>query len=325
MKTHFQSQLAEAITGFLSYKRALGRKYKTEEYALRLFDRYLVEHSIAGFDDVTPELLNAFLTSRRRTSPRSYNHLLGVLRRLFNWLVNQGYLMQSPLCDRPRLETSQRIPFLFDKALAGKLLEAASTLPDNPYTLLRGPTYHMIFALLYGLGIRVGEVSRLCHKDVDLQRNLLIIRQTKFSKSRLVPFGPCMAESLHQYIECREQKIGEFEPNDPFFSFRKCPINRHTISRTFHNILPLIGVDMQEGMAPPCPHSLRHSFAVGTLLRWYREQKDPAQYLLHLSTFLGHVNPDSTAAYLTITGDMLTEASKRFAEFSAQLTKEVEL
>lgn len=325
MKTHFQSQLSEAITGFLSYKRALGRKYKTEEYALRLFDRYLVEHCITELDGVTPELLNGFLASRRRASPRSYNHLLGVLRRLFNWMINHGYLMQSPLCDRPRRETSQRVPFLFDKELARKLLETASTLPDNPCAILRGPTYHMIFALLYGLGLRVGEVSRLCRKDVDLQRNLLIIRQTKFSKSRLVPFGPRMSESLHRYIESREQKIGEFESNDPFFSFRKCPINRHTISRTLQSILPIIGVDVQEGVAPPCPHSLRHSFAVGTLLRWYREQKDPAKYMLHLSTFLGHVNPDSTSVYLTFTGDMLTEANKRFAQFSAQLTKEVEL
>lgn len=325
MKTDFQSQLSEAITGFLSYKRALGRSYETEEYALRLFDRYLVEHTIAGLDGVTPELLDAFLASRRRASPRSYNHLLGVLRRLFNWLINQGYLIQSPLCDRPRWETSQRVPFLFDKELARKLLKAASTLPDNPYALLRGPTYHMIFALIYGLGLRVGEVSRLCRKDVDLQRNLLIIRQTKFSKSRLVPFGPCMAKSLHQYIDCRENKIGEFDPNDPFFSFRKCPINRHTISRTFQSILPVIGVNVQEGVAPPCPHSLRHSFAVGTLLRWYQEQKDPTQYLLHLSTFMGHVNPESTSVYLTITGDILTEASKRFAQFSALLTEEVEL
>ena len=142
---------------------------------------------------------------------------------------------------------------------------------------------------------------------------------------RRVPFGPCMAETLHQYIECREQKNGKFEPNDLFFSFRKCPISRHTISRTFRSILPLIGVDVQEGVVSPCPHSLRHSFAVGTLLRWYRERKNPAQYLLHLSTFLGHVNPDSTSVYLTITGDMLTEASKRFAQFSARLTKEVEL
>lgn len=325
MKADFQSPLSEAITGFLSYKRALGRNFETEEYALRLFDRYLVEHAITGLDAITPELLDAFLASRRRASPRSYNHLLGVLRRLFNWLVNQGCLMRSPLCDRPRRETSQRVPFLFDKELARKLLEVASTLPDNPYALLRGPTYHMIFALLYGLGLRVGEISRLCRKDVDLQRNLLIIRQTKFSKSRLVPFGPCMANGLQQYIECRERKFGEIEPDDPFFSFRKCPINRHTISRTLHSVLSLIGVDVPEGVAPPRPHSLRHSFAVGTLLRWYREQKDPTQYLLHLSTFLGHVSPDSTAVYLTITGDMLMEASKRFAQFSVPLIKEVEL
>lgn len=323
MTADFQSQLSEAITGFLTYKRALGRRFETEEFALRLFDRYLVEHSITDLDAITPAFLDTFLASRQRTSPRSYNHLLGVLRRLFDWLVNQGHLVRSPLCDRPRRQTSQRVPFLFDKELARKLLEVASFLPDNPYALLRGPTYHMMFALLYGLGLRVGEVSRLCRKDVDLQRNLLIIRQTKFRKSRFVPFGPCMAKSLWRYIECREGKFGVFHPDDPFFSFRKCPIDRHSVSRTLHSILPLIGVDVSEGVAPPRPHSLRHSFAVGTLLRWYREKKDPAQYLLQLSTFLGHVSPESTAVYLTITEELLTEAGKRFARFSAPIVKEV--
>jgi integrase len=325
MKAEFQSQLSESITGFLAYKRALGLSFETETYALRLFDRYLVEKSVIDVDAITSELLDTFLVSRRRNSPRSYNHLLGVLRRLFDWLVNQGLLLRSPLCDRPRRETSQRVPFLFDKELARRLLDVARTLPDNPYALLRGPTYHMIFALLYGLGLRVGEISRLCRKDVDFQRNLLVIRQTKFSKSRLVPFGPRMAKSLQQYIDCRERKFGEFQPDGPFFSFRNCPISRHTISQTLHSIIPFLGVSVPEGVAPPRPHSLRHSFAVGTLLRWYREKKDPAQYLLHLSTFLGHVNPESTAVYLTITEDLLMEAGERFARFSAPLIKGVKL
>jgi integrase len=70
-------------------------------------------------------------------------------------------------------------------------------------------------------------------------------------------------------------------------------------------------------------HDLRHSFAVGTLLRWYRTGVDPAQRLIHLSTFLGHVNPESTAVYLTITTDLLQEANQRFERFTGPLLKEV--
>jgi len=61
----------------------------------------------------------------------------------------------------------------------------------------------------------------------------------------------------------------------------------------------------------------RHSFAVATLLGWYRSGVDPGQRLLHLSTFLGHVDPASTAVYLTITSELLAAAAKRFERFAA--------
>ena len=97
---------------------------------------------------------------------------------------------ESPLRCEVRRATPTRRPFLFDPEQARSLLEAAAQLPSNPRALDRGETYKMIFALLYGLGLRVGEVSRLCRKDVDLDAQLLMIRQTKFGKNRLVPFGP---------------------------------------------------------------------------------------------------------------------------------------
>jgi integrase len=63
-------------------------------------------------------------------------------------------------------------------------------------------------------------------------------------------------------------------------------------------------------------HSLRHSFAVGRLLRWYREGLDPAARLHQLSTFMGHVDPGSTQVYLTITPALLDEANRRFEAFA---------
>ena len=71
-----------------------------------------------------------------------------------------------------------------------------------------------------------------------------------------------------------------------------------------------------EGVSPPTLHSLRHSFAVGCLLRWYREGLDPSSRLHQLSTFMGHVDPASTAIYLTITPALLAEANRRFEDFA---------
>jgi site-specific recombinase XerD len=127
-----------------------------------------------------------------------------VVRRLFDWMIDQEILDHSPVRQRPRRETARRVPYLFDLPHACRLVEVAASLADNNKAPQRGPTYAMIFALLYGLGLRVGEVARLTRADVDLDRRLLIIRGTKFAKTRIVPFGPRMAERLMACLELKE-------------------------------------------------------------------------------------------------------------------------
>lgn len=313
----YQSGLGAELAAFVAYKRALARRYDTEERSLRLFDHYLAAHGVTCSRDVTSELIEAFLASRPRPRPRSYNHLRGVIDRFFAWLVEQEVLPRSPVRLPPRRVTGKRLPYLFSPDEAKRLFEIAARLPDQPRGPLRGPTYELIFALLYGLGLRVGEVSRLTEADVDLDQELLIIRKTKFQKSRLVPFGPRMAGRLAHYKELREARFGERSPQLPFFSLGGVrPINPCTISQTFHHLVPALGLTVPPGVAYPRLHDLRHSFAVARLLRWYREGVNPAERLLALSTFLGHVGPVSTAEYLTVTGDLLAEADHRFRAFA---------
>jgi site-specific recombinase XerD len=312
---NLQSALAQPITDFLHYKQALNKKYQTETLALRLFDRYLFEQGITGWQAITSSVIDAFMASRSRHRPRSYNHLLGVLRRFFDWVVLQRRINQNPVVQRSKREAGKRLPYLFDLTMARRLLEVASGLPDTPKGPQRALVYETVFALLYGLGLRVGEVARLTVGDVDFTRNILCIRETKFSKNRWVPFGPNMANRLRRYCD---QRYGvKVEAQMPLFSFTQ---GRHihpcTISQTFHKLLPQLGLRLPPGMAPPRVHDLRHSFAVGTLLRWYREGVDPNRRLIHLATFLGHVDPNSTAVYLTITDALLREADQRFHAFA---------
>lgn len=307
----FQSAFADPLCRFVQYKRALNRKYRTEEAALRLFDSYLYEHSTASWENITSAVIDDFLKSRPRTRPRSYNHLVGVLHRFFSWAVMQRLIGKNPVTARPRRDSGQRIPYLFDLHDATRLLKVARELPDNPRTPQRALVYETIFAMLYGLGLRVGEVSRLKLADVDLPHAALFIRETKFSKNRIVPMGPKLAERLRNYIEKRYG--GAYDPELPLFSFAPPRrIGATTITQRFHKLIPKLELHIPVGISPPRLHDLRRSFAVRTLLRWYREGVDPNSRLIHLSTFLGHVNPASTAVYLPMIEELLHEADQRF-------------
>jgi hypothetical protein len=104
----------------------------------------------------------------------------------------------------------------------------------------------------------------------------------------------------------------------PFFSWNgRSAISTNSIRNTFRDhLVPRLALDVPAGSTAPRVHSLRHSFAVRTLLRWYREGQNPTTRLHHLSTFMGHVNPNTTAVYLTITSDLLQEANQRFESFA---------
>lgn len=326
MNVHFHSLLADEITSYLRYKRALGHKFDTEESTLRLFDQFLVEHTVADLKALQPPLIEAFLASRPRTRPRSYNHLLGVVGGFFAWLVSQERLDNSPVRARRRRVTSQLRPFLFEPPQVKRLLVLAGQLLDNSRAPHRAEVYQLIFSLMYGLGLRVGEVVRLRYGDVELARALLVIDKSKFGKTRLVPFGPRMKQYIARYLERCVDWFGTWQPNDPLFAFSFSPMRRplriETISQTFHHLVLKLDLDVPPGVDRPRLHCLRHSFAVTTLLRWYRTGVDPNRRLFHLSTFMGHVDPASTAWYLTITDALLNEANRRFEQFAAGSRKE---
>jgi integrase len=314
--------LAATVADFLAHKRALGRKYQTEEATLRLLLAFADQHGVEKLRQLTPGLLDEFIASRPRERARSFNNFVGTLGCFLDWALTQQRLETSPLHRTRRRETDQRLPFLFDAAHARQLLEAAAALPDNPRANHRGPTYHAIFTLCYGLGLRAGEACGLRLGDIDADRQLLVVRGGKFGKSRLVPHGPRIGDLLTQQLE-RRRTDGAPEPDAPLFSFDgRRSVHPGTASLTFHGLVVELDFSVPDGVRPPHLHCLRHSFAVGCLLRWYREGLDPSTRLYQLSTFMGHVDPASTAVYLTITPQLLAEANRRFEAFAQPVWSE---
>ena len=326
-QSSFSSILGESIDHFLIHHRALGKCFDTEESALHLLDRFVYQQAgIVTLDTITPALVENFLQSRPRISDRSHNHLLNVLQRFFRWLVVQRVLTTSPVTAQPKRSRQTRTPFIFQRQQVEQLLELASELPDAQPAFRRGVTYRMIYALMYGVGLRVREVSRLCHQDFDTRQECLHIRQTKFAKSRLVPLGPNMATTLTQFLS--NNSVAVPLPSDPLFSLSKDyrqPIGSHTISKTFARLVSRLELPIPVGTMAPRLHCLRHSFAVATLTRWYRAGIDPAEMLMYLSVFLGHVNPASTAVYLTITPELFDLANRRMHTFAAPVLREARI
>ncbi|HWM71935.1 MAG TPA: hypothetical protein VNO35_35570 [Steroidobacteraceae bacterium] len=163
--------IAGAIIRYLQIKRALGCRFNTEERSLNLFGRFLAEHRVTLASQVTDKWVDRFLASRPCLEPQSFNQLLGCVRRLFEWLVDQDEIRVSPVRTPTRRVTGRRLPYLFDPQALHELIGLAEHLQDRSRCPQRGPTQAMIFAILATLGLRIGEVSRLTCGDIDLDRD----------------------------------------------------------------------------------------------------------------------------------------------------------
>jgi integrase len=250
--------IAASVERFIAHKRAHGRKYNSEARELALLVRFAAQHDVSCLSELAPALLEDFLGSRPRMRPRSFNHLLGVVRCLLDWAVTWQLLEASPLQARRHRVTAARIPFLFDPAQARRLLDAAAALPDGPRATARGPTYRAIFALCYGLGLRAGEACGLTLGDIDAGRSLLIVRGGKFGKSRLVPHGPRIAELVAGQAT-RRARAGTADARAPLFTFDgQRPVHPGTASQAFHHLMTTLDLPVPAGVSPPRLHDLRH-------------------------------------------------------------------
>jgi integrase/recombinase XerD len=173
--------------------------------------------------------------------------------------------------------------------------------------------------LLYGAGLRLGEALALNIVDVDLNQAVLIVRQTKFYKTRLVPLSHDLTQTLIAFRRWRDQRFPT-DPRAPFFCLRDGSRAHHKIvERTFRLLCVIAHVSRDGGpRRQPRLHDLRHTAAVHRLIAWYQAGVDLQQLLPRLATYLGHRNLSGTQRYLTLTPQLLREASLRFQHYALE-------
>jgi integrase/recombinase XerD len=175
---------------------------------------------------------------------------------------------------------------------------------------LRAATYCTVIGLLAATGLRVGEAIKLDRNDVDWSDGVLLIRESKFGKSRLVPLQTSSMKALTDYARLREQLQPHAEDPAFFTSLTRKRLLYAVVGETFRRVVDDAGIGADAPHRPRL-HDLRHTFAVRTLLGWYRSGEDVQSKIPSLSTYLGHREPASTYWYLSAVPELLAMAAAR--------------
>jgi integrase/recombinase XerD len=297
------SRLGEALADYLSIRRALGYKLDTHGRLLADFVSYLDR---AGHTTVTTDLALAWAARPTHATPAWWAARLAMVRQFAAYQAALDPATQVPPADLLPHRTRRSTPDLCSDAEISDLLSAAARLRP-PF---RAATYTTLFGLLAVTGMRVGEALRLGRDDLDDGAGQLLVKRSKFNKSRLLPLHPSVVNRLTSYARQRER----LHPRPKTVTFFASTAGTQLIYNNVRVVFGQLTTDATTWTSRPRRpriHGLRHSFAVATLLDWYRAGVDVDARLPLLSAYLGHVDPAATYWYLQAAPALLALAAQR--------------
>ena len=305
--------LRDVINSYVAWRQDHGAKFDGGARMLHLFARHVGEG--VECESVTDADVLGFLAGNGRlTRYRAGKH--GALCGFYRYAISRGLVARSPVPapeDEPRTPLPAP-PYVFSREELRRLFGAIDACCQRSVQL-NADTLRALLLLLYGAGLRFGEAQRLTLDDADLAEAVLTIRNTKFFKTRLVPVCPQLADALRAHVAKRvERPLPQRSASTVLANLDGTPLVGDTARDVFSRLLKAAGIrhDGNDGRRAPCLHSLRHAAAVHRLESWYRQGADVQRLLPALSTWLGHDSLDGTRVYLSMTPELLQEASVRF-------------
>lgn len=298
------SELHAAVNDYLTIRRALGFKLEAPSRLLPQFVDFLDR---AGVSAVTTEQAVAWAKQPPDGHPNHWGRRMSAVRCFARHLQTLDPRTEVPPPDLLPMPSRRATPYLYSEADITALMKAAGALRSP----LRAATYATFIGLLAVTGMRAGEALRLDRDDLDEANGLLTVRNSKFGKSREVPLHPSTVEALQAYARLRDQLCPRPTTTGFFVSTTGTRLIYNSFHLTFLELVRQAGLQRRSASCRPRPHDLRHTFAVRTLLGWYRAGLDVEAQMPLLSTYLGHFTPRDTYWYLSATPELLALAGQR--------------
>jgi len=293
----------DEIRNYLALRRALG--FRLTKHG-QLLDSLAGHLEAAGLETVTADAAVAWAMLPRQAHPHRWKARLAVACGFARYLAASDPAAEVPPAGLLDARRSRHAPYIFTGQEIAALLAAAGQHRWH----LPAVTYPALFGLIAAAGLRLSEATGLNDADADLDAATIVIRDSKFGKSRRIPLHPTAVTRLRDYREQRHRLRPA--PAEPalFISSSGTRIISTNAQVEFRRITALTGTGAAAG-ARPRIHDLRHTFAVRTLAGWYRDGGDVAARLPLLSAYLGHVSPVSTYWYYSDSRVIPTPAPSR--------------
>ena len=296
------STLHRTLEDYLRLRRTLGFKLEREGDLLPQFLSLLEGHESPY---ITASLAVQWAFASPSGSVKRARSRLRMVRGFAKYLAALDARHEVPSPELlPATQSPRPTPYIYTDAEICALIEATQTLHG-----LKAATYATLLGLLAATGMRVGEAIALNRDDLDAQRTILTVQQGKFGKARELALHRTSVEALHDYASVRDRALTHQHSPAFLLSLAGTRLEYKNVHHCFLRLLCAAGLNRRNPR--PRLHDLRHTFAVATLVRWYREGVNVDARLPALSTYLGHVVPSSTYWYLTATPALLELARQR--------------
>lgn len=296
--------LERALSDYLRLRRGLGYYLERDQGELEQFVEFLQQ---AHMQRITTELAVKWARMPAGQHPVIWRKRLSTVRGFARFLATVDPASEIPPQDLLRAHQPRTAPYIYTTEQITDLMGAARSLPRP----IAAATFATVIGLLACTGLRLREALALQYPDVDLDAGELIIRACKNHRQREVLLHPTATTALRQYTRLRNQRFPVPTTTAFFLSSLGGPLHKASFWHTFRELIKQAGLEGYGERVRPRPHDLRHTFTVRTLIGWYRAGDDIDRKIPALSTYLGHISPESTYWYLQAVPELLSLVSER--------------
>lgn len=299
----YKSNLKELFIDFILYKQLTGRKIRLYAVTLKVFDNYCIQNNWQG-KTLVQSVVNDFLTVNSNRKMSSVKIYASVLREFGRYLVSHKD-MKNVFIPRPLgSKKSTYIPYIFTRPKIKLFLNSASSyqcnrrLHPNMQNVIR-----CLYTFLYCTGMRIGEALNLKYDDINIEKRIINVTETKNNQDRLIPISVSLNIICQEYLNSRSsihdiyffdsgsyKNAGKITTGQAYYYFRK--------------ILEQSNIPHRGKGEGPRLHDLRHTFAVHSLENLSRLDNHPTANIEYLSKYLGHKSIYETQNYLWLTNEV---------------------
>lgn len=319
MSYQYQSILREELSEFLKHRINCGYNMAKPLYVLNMFDRHLVSNQYQS-KELNSQIVMSFLQLKDNERLSNLRNRSATIHGFLKYLKDiKGYKTFTEIPSLHSKNGEDYIPYIYSDEEIAKILACSKDYPHHPNATLPNieNIISCIFPMLYCTGMRAGEAIGLHVEDVDLDQQLIFIREAKNHNKRLLPISDSLTEICRKYVEnCSDKQLSDIYFFDTGSELHNGKLSIHHLYFYFRRILSMAGIQHRGRGNGPRMHDLRHTFTCHSLRRLSKLDGDINAYLVYLSTYLGHKSLRETQQYIWLTAELFEETRQKMENYT---------